>query len=37
MGPLAELLNEVDSERAEGTSWAVPSYVDTGPLLRLDR
>ncbi len=37
LGPLAELLNAVDVGREAGTHWAAPRYVDTGPLLRLDR
>ena len=37
LGPLAELLNVVDVGREAGTHWAAPRYVDTGPLLRLDR
>jgi hypothetical protein len=37
LGPLAQLLNMVDVGREAGTHWAAPRYVDTGPLLRLDR
>lgn len=35
--PLAVFLNEVDGRREAGTRWAVPRFVDTGPLLRLDK
>jgi len=36
MGPLAAGFNRFDPGRAPGTSWATPSMLDTGPLLRLD-